>query len=161
MDRKRIACFVMVSTIMVSGCAASVDENSSSPGWNAYNAFQRELNQKPENPDYKQHLSGGWIDLFDEANDNAELAQVREYATYPRWLSKTLAHYEKANGEGRCLSVNGVALDQSPGTLSVRYVEENGRLKASEIHYQYWETKDEFPSEARCPEEFELAFPAP
>ncbi len=41
---------------------------------------------------------------------------------------------------------------------AVRYIRENDELKASEIHYQYWESEEEFPAEAKCPEDFELGF---
>lgn len=144
--------------VALTGCASSVGDISPKNGWAAYQKFDHDLGQRPERPDHKHHLSEDWIAMFENADTDEELAELKGYASYPRWLSELHAHYEKASGDDRCLSVNGVAFDKTPG-LAVRYVNQDGGLRASEIHYQYWENDQEFPQEAKCPDEFELLFP--
>lgn len=74
-------------------------------------------------------------------------------------LSTTHAHYQILSEDGYCLSVNGIAFDNTPGTVSVRHVIEDDQVKASEVHYRYWESEQKFPDEAKCPHAFELDFP--
>lgn len=159
MKNSTVATLALVFSAAMTGCTTPTNGHSSSSGWEAYQAFQRELNRNPENPDYGRHLSDDWIAMFNSADSDDELSELRDFAAYPDWLSETQAHYEKPGDNVRCLSVNGTAFDQAPGTLSVRYVRQGNQLRASEIHYQYWENKEEFPEEAKCPEDFELTFP--
>lgn len=159
MNMRSALCLVFFPAGLVTGCISLDAEDSAATGWDAYQMFKLELNENPRNPNYKRHLSRRWIDLFNSARDAQELAELRDYAAYPDWLNEAHAHYEKPSGEDRCLSVNGTAADQSPGTLSVRYFVEGESLKASEIHYQYWESESELPAKAMCPKDFELAFP--
>lgn len=146
--------------LALAGCASLVVDTSAKNGWEAYQEFEQDLAQRPDSFGYERHLSEGVIAMFENAESDEELAELKGYASYPRWLSELHSHYEKASGDDRCLSVNGVAFDKTPGTLAVRYVNQDGGLRASEIHYQYWENDQEFPQEARCPEEFGLAFPS-
>lgn len=146
-----------ISTL--AGCATQKAVTSPSSGWAAYTSFKQELTQNPERPEYEHHLSSDWLAMLESAKSIEEKQEILQFAAYPRWLSKTGTYYEKQAANGLCLSVNGVAYDGSPGTLAIQYVPEGDRLKAAKIHYQYWETEEEYPIEARCPEELGLALP--
>lgn len=158
MQTKTIATLLLVTSVSLSGCSTTPETESSPSAWNAYQQFKKELENNPEKPAFDRHLASDWIELFDSA-EGGELNELKNYAAYPVWLSSTRAHYEKASESGYCLSANGTAFDGSPGTVSVQYVREQDQVKASEIHYQYWENESEFPDEAKCPSDFELGFP--
>lgn len=68
--------------------------------------------------------------------------------------------HERSVEDGRCLTVSGMTFDGEPDYMAVRYTEEDGHLKADDIHYVYPETSEDFPSEAVCPDEITLSFPS-
>lgn len=154
-----VVSLALFSGATIVGCSTPNAKAPPSTAWDAYQGFKLELNKNPDKPDYDRHLAKEWITMFDSAEGEEEQTELQEYASYPEWLTDTRAHYEKPSGDGLCLLVDGTAYDRSPGTLSVRYVRESSQLKATEIHYQYWENEEEFPAEAKCPDEFELELP--
>lgn len=158
MQTKKITSFLVLTTLILSGCSTTSERDLPANAWQAYQSFKKELESNLQTTDFNQHLASNWIEYFDNAEGD-ELKELKNHAAYPAWLSTTLAHYQMFSEDGYCLSVNGIAFDNTPGTVSVRYVIEDDRLKASEIHYRYWENEDEFPDEAKCPEDFELDFP--
>lgn len=161
-DMRQLFTFIYftLTGAVLTGCASSVSEATQSNAWTAYQEFEQDLIQVPDRVSYEHHLFDGWIAMFENADSDEDLAELESYASYPHWFMEITSHYEKASGDGRCLLVNGVAFDRSPGTLAVRYVNQAGRLRASEIHYQFWENEREAPLEARCPEEYALELPA-
>lgn len=160
MQLQKTSLYISLAVAMLTGCSSLSGETSQGSAWSAYQDFERELDQRPEQVDYEHHLFDGWMEMFKNADTEEELSELQGYASYPRWLTKVHSHYEKSSGADRCLSVNGLTFDHSAGTLAVRYVSQAGGLRASEIHYQYWDDSSEIPQEAKCPEEFELALPS-
>lgn len=158
MQTKKITCFLLLATHMLSGCSTTPERELPANAWQAYQSFKKELESNLQTTDLSRHLASNWIEFFRNAEGH-ELEDLKNYAAYPAWLSTTHAHYQMPSEDGYCLLVNGIASDQTPGTVSIRYIIEGDRLKASEIHYQYWGNGGEFPDEAKCPEDFELDFP--
>lgn len=153
-----ISGLLLCAVAWISGCSTTPQGGSSPNTWLAYNSFKQVLENNPQTTDFRDHLASNWTKLFESA-DGDDLEQLKNYVAYPVWLSIIQAHYQKPIEDDHCLLVNGIAFDESPGTVSVRYVIEEDQMKASEIHYQYWEVETEFPEEARCPNDFVLDFP--
>ena len=143
--------------VMASACASLYPANIS-PAWQAFKAFESEIERSAAEIPYENHLSDLWVQRLESA-DASERDQLLGVATYPGWLERVHNRLESTHSDQVCLTVNGFAASGSPGTLAVRYVEESGRLKAEEIHYQYWESEEDFPASPKCPDAFVLSFP--
>lgn len=133
MSPLKICTAPVISAVMLFGCSLSVAEDGDSIAWREYQSFQSAL-ESQSTIDFQRYLSSEWIREFDEAGDEQTLEELKRFATYPDWLQGVESHHEKRHGDDLCLSVNGIALDGTPGTVFVQYVSENDRLYAGEIH---------------------------
>lgn len=125
-----------------------------------YMAFEEALNDTNDNNAYEKYLSSRLMSFHQKAESKEEQESYQEQGAFPLWLTEETAFHERSRAEGQCLTVSGKTYDGEPGYVAIRYIEEDGSLKADDIHYEYLETRRDFPSEAICPDEITLSFPS-
>lgn len=149
---------VVVFLVLLTGCASSLEQGSDPATRNAYSSFKEALvSDKPVV--WEKYLSQQWMTMLDEAGTAAEQDELREFASYPLWLTDIDSWHQTRRDQSVCFLANGTASDQAPGSVSVQFVREDGKLKANEIHYQYWQEESEFPEQALCPDQFGMDLP--
>lgn len=151
-------CVLIAVGITVGGCAFF--QPNESKGWEAYQSFEQQLENQNDTDSLSPHLSQRILSLLEQASSDVEKRRFTTEVSYPLWVVQENAHFEKSTDSGDiCLTVNGLAPGGGPASVSVRYIQEGGRIKAEEIHYELMETDSQYPVEARCPSEFSLEYP--
>jgi hypothetical protein len=82
---------------------------------------------------------------FNSEKDAAEL-------TFGSYLYKERSHYEKADGEHGCLTINGAQEDGEPAAMFLEYQRIGGTWLISNV-YVYLQDKPKSFDRALCPEE--------
>ncbi|MYL26513.1 MULTISPECIES: hypothetical protein [Halomonadaceae] len=125
-----------------------------------YMAFEEALSDTDDNRTYGKYLSNRLMSFHKKAASKEEQDSYRKPGAFPLWLTEETAFHERSRAEGQCVTVSGKTYDGKPGYVAIRYIKEHGSLKADDIHYEYLETRQDFPSEAICPDEITLSFPS-
>ncbi|PAU79794.1 hypothetical protein CK501_11365 [Halovibrio salipaludis] len=124
-----------------------------------YVAFEKALTGSEDASPFGRYLSNRIMAIHEKAETDEELASLRNQGAFPLWLKEETTFHERRTDNGRCLTVSGTTFDGEPGYMAVRFITEDGALRADDIHYNYPETADDFPSKAICPDEITLSFP--
>src|SRR5690554_433962 len=149
---------VIVLTAIVVGCVTS--KQPSADAWGEYQSFEKELTKESGAVELSPYLPGRLMSFVDQAANHEERRQFMAEVAYPVWVANERAHYQKrADNGGICLTVNGLASDGEPASVSILYVSEGRRLKADEVHYELVDDESQLRKHAQCPSEFSLDYP--
>lgn len=149
---------VILLTALVAGCVTS--KVPSADAWGEYQSFEKELTKESGAVELSPYLSGRLMSFVYQAANDDERRQVMAEVAYPMWVANETAHYQKsADNGGICLTVNGLASDGEPASVSIRYVVEGRGLKADEVHYELVGDESQLRKHAQCPSDFSLEYP--
>lgn len=146
---------LLVLAFICSACATA----EPLPAKARYLAFEEALAGSEDANLYRRYLSDRIMAIHEKAETDEELASLRNQGAFPLWLKEETTFHERRTDHGSCLTVSGTTFDGEPGYMAVRFITEDGVLRADDIHYNYPETADDFPSKAICPDEITLSFP--
>lgn len=147
---------VILLALFCSACATA----EPSPAKARYLAYEKALSDTENDNVYREYLSDRLMSFHENAKSDKELESYRKQGAFPLWLEEEKAFHERSAEDGRCLTVSGTTFDDEPGYMAVLYKEEDGNLRADDIHYEYPKTSEDFPSDAVCPDEITLSFPS-
>ena len=141
---------LIISGLSINGCASSPADQESA--WQIYERFRAALAESGIETNYAPFFSAHAYQDIREANEE-DRPYIKEMLAYPRYFAITFEHYEKRIASGACLTLNGKTPHGDFGSLSIEFLEENGRLKMNDANLLYVDSEAGFITQAKCPVE--------
>ncbi|SEA51904.1 hypothetical protein [Alkalimonas amylolytica] len=131
------------------GCAWSAQSNS--PFYSLYTTFLQASRDNNVQQLQADIFSQRVVSLWHESNEPTldEFSPIFSYVS--SLIDQEHTHFYSVNGDRGCFSINVITTQQTPATVNIEFVLEQGHWKLNDVMLDLLGSKDDFVVNAVCP----------